>query len=702
MRRLLVTMLVLLTATGFAQDDDHGHDHGHDHGEVAPHAAAGAGIATELRLAIQDPNGQPVTGIAEAVEFELFHDDHEEAHLHAHADDEPGSYHVEHRFSEEGTFRGTWRFSLDGVERSAGFDIVVAHAEEEAKETGPNLLLIGSGAIGLAVIAFLIGRSAGKAKPAVAGAIILGSLILVAAPSSARQEDDHGHDHGAAVGTGSAEELQIGIKKPGVMVETMVVDGYALTFSIEVVPPDPNVIVLTDEQRELLDVKVETVNLAAFGGGLKATGEIVVDPSKTASLSVPFAGKVSLIDVREGALVRQGQVLAIVDSPEAASAQADLAAAQAVMLQAQANRQRAVKSLELARQNLKRQQEFAATGAFAQPSLLAARTAAQQAHRDVKEAESRLAQAKIKADIHERELRRMEELFRGGVASRRQLEEAQLEARLDAEALVQAESGLAEAKAAASAADVTLRREEDIARRGLLNRREVETARGEVNRAEGELKAVDTEIRGAQATVQAARIRMGAFGSSGGKIRVVSPISGTVSKRHVSRGQAVSPGQTLVEVLDTREIWVRADVFESDLLDIKVGTPVEVTAQSSNGITVRGLVASIGQVVDADRRTAPVRIKIANPDGALRQNEFANILLITNIQGRNLSVPQASVQDLGGQSVVFVEDEDGFRRVSVKTGIKTGNRVEILEGLKSGDRVATQGSYQLRMMAAAQ
>lgn len=672
-----------------------GDDHGHDHGTVASTGASALDV--ELNLKVTDPQGKPVTGINDQVKVVLKEGAEVVREATSHAEEDPGAYHVDQAFEHEGTYRTQWSLPAGGTTLAAEFDVVVGHEATEAHTGLPLPLLIGGGILGL-VVAFLVGRSTAKGRAA--GAAMLCALLVVSSTPVAIAQDDHGHDHGSASSPGG-EPLQIGIGKVGVMSETKKVDGYTLTLTIIVMPPDPNLVRISAEQREMLGLKTETLGRGAFGKGIRATGQIQADPSRIANIAAPASGRVEQVAANLGGRVRKGQVLAVVIAPEAAGAQADVASAQAIAYQAQANRQRAVRALELARQNLTRQQEFAQTGVFSQPSLQAARNELATAQSELSEAQSALRQSRSEQATHARELVRVRQLFEDKLASRREVEAAELEANLDAERVGQAQARVSQAETRVKNAQQTLTREERIQKEGLYNRREIETARAEVMRAEGEVKAAEIELKGAQSTVQAARARVGAFGGSG-RIALTSPIDGTVTMRSVNRGEAVEAGRNLMTVLDTNEVWVQADLFESDLARVKVGMSVEVTTNAGDGSILIGQVAQIGKVVDPEKRTTPVRIRVRNLDGSLRQNEFVQALLITSEAEAAISVPDSAVQEIGGLPVVFVETPKGFVRQSVTLGPSANNRREVLSGLKPGDRVATQGSYQLRMMAAAQ
>jgi cobalt-zinc-cadmium efflux system membrane fusion protein len=669
---------------------------GHDHGEQSATPSASA-LDVELNLKITDPQGNPVSGVNDQVKVSLKEGEEIFRDATSHAEEDPGVFHLDHSFEHEGKYLAEWSVPANGKNLTAAFEVVVGHEEEKAA-TGVSLpLLIGGGALAL-ILAFFIGRSSGRGKAA--GAAVMCFALMLSSTPLALGQDEHGHDHGSESGL-TDEPLQIGIGRVGVMSASKTIDGYTMTFTIIVIPPDPNLVRITDEQRELLGLKTEAVGRGAFGKGVRATGQVQADPSRIANISAPAAGRLEQVSANLGDRVKKGQVLAIVLAPEAAGAQAEVAAAQAIVYQAQANRQRAVRALELARQSLARQEEFARTGAFSQPSLQAARTEVAAAQSELAESQSAIRQAKAEQATHARELERIKQLYDSKLASRREVEAAELEASLDAERVQQAVARVTQADSRVKNARETLTREERIQEEGLYNRREIETAKAEVRRAEGELNAAETELKGAQATVQAARGRVGAYGGSG-RIALTAPIDGTVTTRKVNRGESVEQGRNLFTILDTSEVWVQADLFESDLARVEVGMQVEVKMDGSERDILFGKVAQVGKVVDPEKRTAPVRIRVSNREAQLRQNEFAQILLLTDEESSVLSVPESAIQEIGGLPVVFVETSTGFVRRSVTLGPSANRRRQVSSGIEPGERVATQGSYQLRMMATAQ
>jgi cobalt-zinc-cadmium efflux system membrane fusion protein len=174
-----------------------------------------------------------------------------------------------------------------------------------------------------------------------------------------------------------------------------------------------------------------------------------------------------------------------------------------------------------------------------------------------------------------------------------------------------------------------------------------------------------------------------------------SPIDGVVVERNATIGATVGTDANVFKIIDISRVWIDANVFEKDLPRVRVGQQVKVTTTAFPGTTFSGRVIFVNSVVDPDSRTVKVRTEVPNPDGRLKPDMFANVEIITDVAGNAISVPQSAVLEDGGKSFVFVAENDAYKKLQVQTGIKTGDRVEIVDGLKSGDKVVIKGNYLL-------
>jgi membrane fusion protein (multidrug efflux system) len=74
---------------------------------------------------------------------------------------------------------------------------------------------------------------------------------------------------------------------------------------------------------------------------------------------------------------------------------------------------------------------------------------------------------------------------------------------------------------------------------------------------------------------------------------IVSPIEGVVSRKAIEVGQRVQPGQPLMAVVPLHDVYIEANYKETQLTDVRVGQPVEITADIYPGYIYRGTVESL-------------------------------------------------------------------------------------------------------------
>ncbi len=100
-------------------------------------------------------------------------------------------------------------------------------------------------------------------------------------------------------------------------------------------------------------------------------------------------------------------------------------------------------------------------------------------------------------------------------------------------------------------------------------------------------------------------------------------------------------------------------------------------------------------VVDPDRHTVPVRVRLANLDGTLRPNAYAQIKFFDPNTAK-VALPASAVLSDGLTSYVYVKEKDGsLKRRVVTAGAASAGKMPILEGLEPGDQVVVQGALLL-------
>jgi len=214
---------------------------------------------------------------------------------------------------------------------------------------------------------------------------------------------------------------------------------------------------------------------------------------------------------------------------------------------------------------------------------------------------------------------------------------------------------------------------------------------------ERERIAAETRVSELEAELsrqQAAAAVVGA--GSGTTVVVKAPIGGTVISRKASPGFTMQPGgDPGVEIGDPAAVWIVADVFERDLQQVRDAARVQVTLESLDG-PLDGHVVSIGTVVAAGLRTAPVRIEVEGKGHLLRPGMFGKVSIDAPSSNMSLPTEAVLVRD-GKESVVYVEKAPliYMRRSVVVAQHVANGRVQIVSGISPGEKVVVKGALLL-------
>lgn len=246
----------------------------------------------------------------------------------------------------------------------------------------------------------------------------------------------------------------------------------------------------------------------------------------------------------------------------------------------------------------------------------------------------------------------------------------------------------------------------ELARQALERRRTLAAERivavREVQEAEAAHRAAEADVGAATAALQALGVSP-ADGQPGDSSLFVlrSPIAGRVLDRHAVLGQYARPDAELFTIADLSRVWVMAQAFERDAVNVTPGSIAHVTVAALPGQEFDGRVVLVGRQVDPGSRTVPVRIALGNPTGVLRPGMSASTRLEVMGQSRTiLAVPAAALQRVGARWLAFIPTgEYEYEMRPVGRGRDLGNDVEVVSGLTAGETVVVEGAFLLKAEA---
>jgi multidrug efflux pump subunit AcrA (membrane-fusion protein) len=177
----------------------------------------------------------------------------------------------------------------------------------------------------------------------------------------------------------------------------------------------------------------------------------------------------------------------------------------------------------------------------------------------------------------------------------------------------------------------------------------------------------------------------------------VAPFDGLVLSLSLSEGRLADAYQTVAIVADPGELEISAEPTDKQLRELAEGMPVTMEPVSRPGELIKGHVRRLpypygggGQsssVEDEDKSTR-VALETAAAEVGLELGDLVRVTVMLERKGDVLWLPPQAIRTFEGREFVVVQEEGGAqRRVDVKIGIESEDRVEIEEGLSEGQVV---------------
>jgi Cu(I)/Ag(I) efflux system membrane fusion protein/cobalt-zinc-cadmium efflux system membrane fusion protein len=187
--------------------------------------------------------------------------------------------------------------------------------------------------------------------------------------------------------------------------------------------------------------------------------------------------------------------------------------------------------------------------------------------------------------------------------------------------------------------------------------------------------------------------RLESSGQSQRDTTVDSTVSGYIIERNALPNQFVQPETKLYTVADLSQVWVYAEIFESDAGRLSAGNPATVTAEAYPGRVFRGRIQQILPQVDPATRTIRVRLVFDNLSLLLKPGMYVNVNLSVPVSTQ-LVIPASGVLQSGTREIAFVDRGNGYLEPrQIQTGQQFDDQFVVLKGLSPGERVVISANF---------
>jgi len=176
-------------------------------------------------------------------------------------------------------------------------------------------------------------------------------------------------------------------------------------------------------------------------------------------------------------------------------------------------------------------------------------------------------------------------------------------------------------------------------------------------------------------------------------LTIYSPVSGYITDKKALPNMYVQPETMLYTVASLSDVWVLAQVFQSDAGKIKPGDIATVTVDAYPGRVFNGRVEYILPQLDMNTRTLPVRLVFPNPGLKLRPGMYTNVRVRLPL-GRQLVGPASAAFHSGTRNLVFVyKGEGNIEPREVEFGPQIGDQIVVSKGVKAEEQIVTSANF---------
>ncbi|MFN2441537.1 MAG: efflux RND transporter periplasmic adaptor subunit [Thermoanaerobaculia bacterium] len=180
------------------------------------------------------------------------------------------------------------------------------------------------------------------------------------------------------------------------------------------------------------------------------------------------------------------------------------------------------------------------------------------------------------------------------------------------------------------------------------------------------------------------------------KTTIRAPFDGVITRRDVSLGKHVRPGEALFTVTDFDPLVARIYLAEKDVMGLREGQTVRLTMRAGEGVSFPARIRQISPVVDTSTGTVKVTVEAGEYPASVRPGAFVAVDIVKQTRESALVVPKEAVLRELQESHVFIALAGVAKRRPVTLGLEEGGRVEILTGLRPGESVIVAGQGGLK------
>lgn len=359
------------------------------------------------------------------------------------------------------------------------------------------------------------------------------------------------------------------------------------------------------------------------------TASGIIIPSETLEIIPKVSGRITSFNLKEGDIVRQGQVLAQVETIDISN--------QILQVKAQ---------VESAKANL----DLLVNGPLKEQ--------VKQSESSLNQAKSNLDQLKVRLKFAESELVRNKKLYENGGITKQQLDSAQNQVDVLKKDISTLEQQIIYSKETLKLTKIGNREEQ------------IRAGRASYNQALASLKALQDQLS---------------------YYSITSPITGVITKKSVEQGMFISPPTSILTLTKNSTLEAEINIPERYLSKVKIGEKAIIKLDNIKDISLK--ITKISPTVDSINHIFKAKAIIENPSEEIKQGMSFECQVIFNEKASAMLLPTDAIIDSEGKKLVYLIGKDNkVVEKSVQVGLQTTEKTEVISGINEEESVILEGN----------
>lgn len=181
---------------------------------------------------------------------------------------------------------------------------------------------------------------------------------------------------------------------------------------------------------------------------------------------------------------------------------------------------------------------------------------------------------------------------------------------------------------------------------------------------------------------------------------ITAPFGGIVDEINPKVGEMASPAMPAIRLINTDNMYIKADITERYLGEVKPGDIVLINFPGVEE-KVESKIERIGNYINPNNRTFKIKLNINNKNNNLKPNMLGELKVRDYVSDSAIVIPASLIQmtPSGEEFVYAVKNQDGktiAQKISIKSGITYNNMIEIIEGLTANEILIDKGARSIK------